>query len=82
VQRREGELHLGLDPGGADRAHVRGRAHRVLQQRRLADSGRALQHEDPAVFDPRAVEQLVEDGALALPTAQRQLSLDLENRQP
>ena len=73
VQRREGKLHLGLHPGGANPPHVRGRAHRMLQQRRLADPGLALQHEDPAAPTPRALEQPVEDGALVSPTAQHRL---------
>jgi hypothetical protein len=74
MQRREGKLHLGLDPGGADPPHVRGRAHRMLQQRRFADPGLALQHEDPAAPNPRALEQPVDDGTLVSPTAQRRLS--------
>jgi hypothetical protein len=83
MQRRERDLHLGLDPRGADPSHVRGRAHRMLQQRRLADPGLALHHEDPTAPNPRALEQPVKDGALVSPTAQHRLyrSGRHENRQ-
>ena len=70
MQCREGKLHLGLDPGGADRPHVRRRCHRILKQCGFADPGLALEHEDPAAPCPRALEQAGEDGAFLLPTAQ------------
>jgi hypothetical protein len=47
VERREGELHLRLDPGGADRPHVRCRCQGIFEQCRLTDPGLALETRTP-----------------------------------
>ena len=66
-----GELHLPLDarPSRATRKSSR-RLDRVLEQRRLADAGLSVHHEDGAVAAPRGLQQPVEHLALALPAEQ------------
>jgi hypothetical protein len=66
-----GQLHLGLDTGGAHRSHAGRRALGVLQQRRLPDPG------TPCTTSPRlspcadARDHLIEDGALSARAVRR-----------
>ena len=70
LQRREGELHLSLDPDRAGDAEVRRRLDRVLEQRGLADARLAVDHQHAAVTVARGLEQPLEHVALALPAEQ------------
>ncbi|GAA0907164.1 hypothetical protein GCM10009559_75770 [Pseudonocardia zijingensis] len=70
VQRREGELHLGLDTGCPDDPASRGRAEDVLQERGLADTSFSADHQGPALPALDIGEELFEQRAFARPVQQ------------
>ena len=70
VQPGERQLGLGLDAGAGEHPHPVGARQRVLQQRRLADSRLAAQHEGAAARLPGRVEQAVDGRALAVSAQQ------------
>ena len=70
LNRSERELHLALDPGGADDSQRRGLLDRVVEQRRLADAGLAMDDERAAVSVAGGLHQPVKGRSLALPAQQ------------
>jgi hypothetical protein len=64
VQSREGELHLGLDPGHLGDSEAGRLPRAVLQEGRLADPRLPANHEDGALATADVVEQPVEHLAL------------------
>jgi hypothetical protein len=70
VQPGEGQLGLGLHAGPGEHAHPFRACHRMRQQRGLADSRVATQHEHTAARGPGGVEQLVDRLALAVSSQQ------------
>ena len=80
VQTRVGELHLGLDTRSPGDAESRRTAGEMVQQRCLPDPSLAPKNENPALPRSHAREQIVEEIALSLPSAQPGLH-DLSKRQ-
>ncbi len=70
LQRRVVELHLPLDARSPDDAKILARLDRPLQQRRLADTGISVHHEDGAVTVPRGLQQPLQHRPLASPAQQ------------
>jgi hypothetical protein len=70
IQRRERELHLGLDAHRAQQREVRRRFDRVLEQRRLPDPRLPPQDQHAAPAAPCFVEQPVQRRQLVSPTTQ------------
>ena len=70
MQRRERQLHLGLDAHRAQQRDVRRRCDRVLEQRRLPDARLPPQDQHAAAAGPRGVEQPVQRRELVSPTTQ------------
>ncbi len=70
VQPPEGQLHLGLDSGRAHHSAALRAVGRVLQQRGLADTGLAPQHQDRAVAVAHFGQLPVQYRAFALPSPQ------------
>ena len=70
LNRSERKLHLALDPGAADDSQRRGLLDRVVQQRRLADAGLAMDDEGAAVSVAGRLHQPVKGRSLAFPTQQ------------
>jgi hypothetical protein len=64
------ELHLAFDPCGTDNSHGRGPLHRVVEERRLADSGLAVDDERAAVAVACGLHQPVQGRSLAFPAEQ------------
>ena len=70
MHRREGELHLGLDSGCPRHPASRRVPGQVIQQRRLARTFLAAQHQHPALTRADRLDQPVENGAFATPPVQ------------
>ena len=70
VERRERELHLGLDARGAEHVEARRRALEVAEQRALADPRITADHEHPTLPVADSVEQVLELVALLRPPDQ------------
>jgi hypothetical protein len=70
VQRRVVEIELPFDARSPDDVKVFGGLDGVLEQRRLANAGVSVHHEDGAVAAARGIQQPVEHRALALPAEQ------------
>ena len=73
VQAAEGELHLGVDPGGPGHAPFGCPLQRVLEERRLPDPRLAAQHEHTAVPGPYAFEHTIDARTLVPAPAQHEL---------
>ena len=67
VQGGEGKLRLRLDAATAEHAHPLGLPARVLEQRRLAHTRVAEEHQHGAPRRPSSIEQLTDTGALQIP---------------
>ena len=70
LNRRERELHLRFDPGGPSDPEVAPGLDRVLEQRGLADARFAVHHQHATTPGAHAVQQPVENLALAFPAEQ------------
>jgi hypothetical protein len=68
LNRRERELHLGLDPERPGDPKPPSRLDRVLEQCGLADARLSTHHQNPAVPAGRGPQQPIERLALTLPT--------------
>ena len=66
VQAGERDLRLGLDPARPQHEHALRALDGVLEQRRLADPGRAGEHERLARAQPRGGQQLLDAGELGV----------------
>jgi hypothetical protein len=67
MQRRERELHLGLDPGHPQHANAGGGVLGEIQQRRHTDAGRAVQDQDATLPRAQTLDQPRDGGRLRLP---------------
>ena len=70
LNRGERELHLALDSGGAHDPQRRGLLDQVVEERRLADAGFAMDDECAAMTVARGLHQPVDGRLLALPAQQ------------
>jgi predicted ester cyclase len=70
LNRRERELHLALDSGAPDDSHGRRLVDRVVEQRRLADAGLAMDDEGATVSVTGRRHQPIEGRSFAFPTQQ------------
>ena len=82
MEGREGQLHLRLDADGPDHPALLATGCRVLEERRLADSGLASQHQGPALARAGRSDERVERPALARATTQRHARTCLERHRP
>jgi hypothetical protein len=70
LNRGERELHLTLDPSAADDSQRRGFLDRVLEQRRLADTGLAVDDEGAAISVAGRLHEPIKGRSLPFPTQQ------------
>jgi hypothetical protein len=70
MESREGQLHLGVDPGRASDAEVGDRPGGVLEERGLPDTGLASQHEHAALARTDTIEHAIDRRTLAAATTQ------------
>ena len=74
-QTGEGDLGLARDPGRPQDDEVRGRVHRVVEQRGLSDTRHASEQHRRAAAGPRRGYQRLQPRELGLPTHQHPASL-------
>ena len=70
LERRIVELDLAIDPDSPNDAKVLTPLDRLVEERRLADSGLPIDDEDGPMTVPRRAQQPLEHRALALPAEQ------------
>jgi hypothetical protein len=70
VEGGEGQLGLGLDPGGPQHGHPLGPPGGMVEQRGLADAGLAPEHQRPAAGPAGVREQPIEGVAFGAPAVE------------
>jgi hypothetical protein len=76
MESREGQLHLGVDPGRASDAEIVGRPGCVLEERRLPNARLASHHEHAALARPDAIEHAIDRRTLIAAATQHRSVAD------